>query len=75
MRQHSSMETGRPPAVGRLRFIVGPDCAGHWLAVETHGLGSGLFRSQEAALRYARSETDRRPGAVRLTSRPLKLAF
>jgi hypothetical protein len=48
-----------PPA-----YLVGQDDAGHWLAVETHGLGGGIFASEAAAIRFARDETDRRPGAV-----------
>ena len=47
-------------------FIVGQDGDGHWLAVETHGRGGGLFATRDAALRYARDETGRRPGAVAL---------
>ena len=48
-------------------FVVGPDGAGRWLAVETHGLGGGIFVSQEAALHYAHSESCHRPGAVEVT--------
>jgi hypothetical protein len=45
-------------------FLVGEDGEGHWLAVETHGLGGGIFVTKDAALHYARAETDKRPGAV-----------
>ena len=54
-------------------FVVGPDGAGQWLAVETHGLGGGIFVSQDAALHYARSESCRRPGAVEITLRMIAL--
>ena len=54
-------------------FVVGPDGAGHWLAVETHGLGGGMFVSRDAALGYARSESCHRPGGVALTSAPIAL--
>jgi hypothetical protein len=57
------------------RFLVGQDGEGHWLAVETHGLGGGIFVTQDAALRYARDETDGRPGAVTLAPRPLALVW
>jgi hypothetical protein len=47
-------------------FLVGRDHEGHWLAIEVHGQGGGLFVDRDAALRYAASETGRRPGAVTL---------
>ena len=52
-------------------FLVGQDGEGHWLAVETHGLGGGIFVTKDAALRYARVETDKRPGAVILARWPV----
>lgn len=62
-----------PPAVHA--FLVGQDAQGRWLAVETHGLGGGLFRDRRAAMHYAAAETDHRPGAVRLSAEPLALAL
>nr|WP_128564365.1 RAG2 PHD domain containing protein [Methylobacterium crusticola] len=56
---------------GHLSFLVGPSLEGHWLAIETHGLGGGIFRSQRDALNYAAFETGRRPDAVRLSPDPL----
>ncbi len=56
-------------------FVVGQDREGHWLAVETHGLGGGIFTTQEAALRYARAETERRPGAVALAGEAILLTM
>ena len=53
-----------PAPVQMPDYLVGLDPEGHWIAVETHGLGGGIFRSQEAALDFARFETARRPGAV-----------
>ncbi len=58
-----------------LHYVVGPDAAGHWLAVETHGSGGGLFVSLDAALHYARSETGRREGAVDLVERLVAFAI
>lgn len=58
-------------AVSHLRFLVGQDREGHWLAVERHGLAGGIFATREAALRYATDESRRRPGAVRLTRRAI----
>lgn len=57
--QSHRISTAEPPS-----FVVGQDALGHWLAVETHGLGAGTFFTREAALHYARDETGRRPGAV-----------
>ncbi|WP_162375434.1 RAG2 PHD domain containing protein [Ancylobacter sp. TS-1] len=58
-------------AVHHLHFLVGQDRQGHWLAVERHGLAGGIFATREAALRYARDESQRRPGTVRLTRRTI----
>jgi hypothetical protein len=55
------------------QFLVGQDEQGHWLAVETHGFGGGIFVTRDAALHYAVSETDRRPGAVRFAPLPIAL--
>lgn len=57
-----------------LTFLVGRSAEGHWLAVETHGLGGGLFRTCRDALHYAAAETGRRPDAVRLADTTLTLA-
>ena len=54
-------------------FVVGQDGSGHWLVVETHGLGGGIFVSQDAALHYARAESCHRAGAVEVTPRPIML--
>ncbi|CAM5208921.1 hypothetical protein ARD30_19180 [Bosea thiooxidans] len=58
---------------GPLRFLVGRDSEGHWLAVETHGRGGGIFADRGAALRYAVFETGHRPRAVRMTAKTLRL--
>lgn len=70
MTGHQSKE---PPTLGASAFLVGRDQEGHWLAVEAHGLGGGLFTTQEAALRYASFESGRRPGAVELVAGPIAL--
>lgn len=54
-------------------FLVGQDEEGHWLAVETHGLGGGMFRTRDKAVRFARDESHRLPGAVRLADGPIRL--
>jgi hypothetical protein len=59
--------------VGPDAYVVGRDPNGHWLAVETHGRGGGIFSDRTAALRYAQFETDHRPRAVRMTDRTLRL--
>jgi hypothetical protein len=58
---------------GAYSFIVGRDRQGTWIARETRGLAGGIFASRDAALHYAEFESDHRPGAVRLASRPLEL--
>ena len=57
----------------QVAFLVGQDGEGHWLAVETHGLGGGIFRSRDKAFRYARDESHRLPGAVRFVDGPIRL--
>lgn len=54
-------------------FLVGRDGDGHWLAVETHGLGGGIFKDLEKAARYARDESHGQPGAVRFVDEPIRL--
>jgi len=61
------------PPSSQLRFIIGQDRQGHWIAKEPHGLAGGIFVSREAALDYAEFETEHRPGAVRLSRQPLEL--
>ena len=56
-------------------YIVGQDGQGRWIALESHGLGGGYFRSREAAFQYAVAETGRRAGAVRLSVEPLRIAL
>lgn len=55
--------------------LVGQDGQGRWVALESHGLGGGYFRSREAAFQYAVGETGRRVGAVRLSAEPLRIAL
>jgi hypothetical protein len=68
-----SLSKASAPARLPLAFLVGQSAEGHWLAVETHGLGGGIFRSRRDALHYAAAETGRRPDAVRLSSTPIAL--
>ena len=56
------------PALGPgLHFLVGQDAQGRWVAIETHGLAGGLFRSRRDAIDYAAAETRGRPDAVGLS--------
>ena len=71
--QSSPSAASFPIALTGPSYMVGRDAEGHWLAVETHGFGGGIFRSEAAALRYAHEETDDRPGAVLVTADPLSL--
>lgn len=57
-----------PPA-----YVVGRDAEGHWLAIETHGIAGGIFRTEAAAIRFAQDETFRSPGAVLSTTDLLAL--
>jgi hypothetical protein len=66
----SPLGSAAPP-----RFLVGRDAEGRWLALEAEGRGGGIFRSREAAWRYARGETGGRPGAVTLSSQALALTL
>jgi len=38
-------------------FLLGLDSAGHWVIRETAGRRAGLFRTREAAIKYARDES------------------
>lgn len=62
-----------PDFDNQIAFLVGQDREGHWLVVETHGLGGGIFRSRDKAFRYARDESRRLPGAVRFVDGPICL--
>lgn len=68
--QQSSLSPASLPS-----FLVGCDANGHWLAVETHGLGGGIFRDRQAAVHYATAETGRRLGAVQVSESVLSLAM
>jgi hypothetical protein len=60
---------------GHQSYIVGQDQEGHWLAVETHGLGGGIFRSRADAIHFAQFESDHDPDAVRFSSEPVSFSF
>jgi len=38
-------------------FLLGRNAAGHWVIRETTGRRAGLFRTREAAIKYARDES------------------
>ncbi|VUD71160.1 hypothetical protein MET9862_01736 [Methylobacterium symbioticum] len=65
--------SGTPAAADPIRFIVGQDRRGHWVAVASHGRAGGLFRSREAAIGFAVGETGHRPDAVRLSGERVEL--
>lgn len=51
---------------------VGQDSQGHWVVQEEGGLLEGLFRSRDAAVRFALSECRAFPGArMALATTPL----
>ena len=60
------------PVAHHAAFLVGQDGEGHWLAVETHGHGGGIFVSRDKAVRYARDEC-RQPDAIRFVDGPIRL--
>ena len=62
-----------PPLSSVSSFLIGRDADGHWLAIETHGRAGGLFKSQDAAERFAAFETARREGAIVFSPDPLHL--
>ncbi|MEP9360129.1 hypothetical protein [Sphingomonas sp. KR3-1] len=52
---------------------VGRDSDGHWVVQEADGLLEGLFRSREAAIRFALSECRAFPGSrMVLATDPLR---
>jgi Uncharacterized protein conserved in bacteria (DUF2188) len=38
-------------------FLIGRNAAGHWVIRENTGRRAGLFRTREAAIKYARDES------------------
>jgi hypothetical protein len=56
-------------------FVIGRDSRGRWTALAAGGLIGGVFRSKDAAIRYAQAEAGPAPDAVRLTASPLELPF
>ena len=54
-------------------FLVGQDREGRWLAVQAGGRRGGIFLNRDAAVHYARDETDRREGAVSFVAAPVRL--
>jgi hypothetical protein len=45
------------PTASAPYFLLGRNAAGSWVIRETTGRRAGLFRSREAAIKYARDET------------------
>lgn len=63
------------PIANTMRFLVGRDSFGRWVALERQGRGGGLFRTLDDALHYAKAECGGRTSAVRVVRRPLRLAL
>ncbi|GJD83185.1 RAG2 PHD domain containing protein [Methylobacterium haplocladii] len=61
-----------PAGIPLASFVVGQDTSGRWVAVETHGLGGGLFRSRKDAVHYALAQTLRRPDAILIATGPVE---
>lgn len=70
---HSAALAHAVPAPQQPCFVVGQDRQGRWVAIESHGLAGGIFRSCEDAIHYAVAETRRRPDAVTLASDRIEL--
>ena len=66
-------DAGYMPPVPASAFLVGQDREGRWLAVQAGGRRGGIFLSRDAAVHYARDETERREGAVSFVAAPLRL--
>jgi hypothetical protein len=49
---------------GSLRFVIGKDSHGRWVAQDQRGLCGGLFVSRAEAMRFAMFENGGRPQAV-----------
>jgi hypothetical protein len=47
----------RLPTASAPLFLLGLDAAGHWVIRETTGRRAGLFRTRQAAIKYARDES------------------
>ena len=56
-----------------LSFVLGRDGGGRWIVQEAHGVCGGLFASQDAAIRYAKSEAAERGRVIRLVPDPIEL--
>jgi hypothetical protein len=56
-----------------LCFLLGRDHDGYWIVRETHGLCGGLFANENAATRYAKSESAGRRSTIRLVPDPIEL--
>jgi hypothetical protein len=61
--------------LGARCFVVGRDSSGHWTVRGAEGLVGGIFKNEDAPMRFARSEAGDLPGAVQLTLAPQELIF
>lgn len=73
--RHVEHPSSPPPDRATPHFVVGQDQQGRWLAIETHNRAGGLFKSRRDALHFVDAETGHRPGAVEVTTAPLRLTF
>lgn len=56
-------------------LLVGRNSKGQWVVCDRSRLKVGLFRSLDAALRYARAETGGGARRLIITEAPLEIAF
>lgn len=61
--------------LGPNRFLIGQDDEGHWIARDGRGLTGGLFVTKNAAIDFARSESDRGAGSIVLLPGSVKLTL
>jgi hypothetical protein len=62
------IERQAPDRAEPLNFVFGRDEAGQWIVLELHGLCGGIFGSQNAAARFAKSESYGRPSTISTSS-------
>lgn len=76
MHTHTSVPVSTVPLLlNEPSFVVGQNRRGQWLAVECDGSCGGIFADRESAMRFAATETNRRPDAVRLAGGLIELRF
>jgi hypothetical protein len=70
------MDKGEPPlpaGPAAPLFLIGRDSRGNWVVQDSSGLRGGLFVDRVQAVKFAMSETGKRPGAVIMVPGVLEL--